>query len=90
MVICLLNTEQFNMLAVTFAREVVTQVLTQIPTLCKRSVCMHRCTRQVLSLKQEALQQKSKTFLTAQCLKITQNIAFEFFNFGIFHQFLTD
>ena len=26
-------------------------------------------------------------FVTSQCLKITQNIAFEFFNFGIFHQF---
>ena len=24
----------------------------------------------------------------AQCLKITQNVAFEFLNFGIFHQFL--
>ena len=23
----------------------------------------------------------------SQCLKITQNVAFEFFNFGIFHQF---
>ena len=23
------------------------------------------------------------------CLKITQNVAFEFFNFGIFHQFLS-
>ena len=26
---------------------------------------------------------------SAQCLKITQNVAFVFFNFGIFHQFLT-
>ena len=26
---------------------------------------------------------------TAQCLKITQNVASEFFNFGIFQQFLT-
>ena len=25
----------------------------------------------------------------SQCLKITQNVALEFFNFGIFHQFLT-
>ena len=25
----------------------------------------------------------------AQCLKITQNVAFEFLNFGIFHQFLS-
>ena len=25
----------------------------------------------------------------AQCLKITQNVAFDFLNFGIFHQFLT-
>ena len=25
----------------------------------------------------------------AHCLKISQNVAFEFFNFGIFHQFLT-
>ena len=25
----------------------------------------------------------------AHCLKITQNVAFEFFNFGIFHQFLS-
>ena len=24
------------------------------------------------------------------CLKITQNVAFEFLNFGIFHQFLTN
>ena len=24
-----------------------------------------------------------------QCLKIIQNVTFEFFNFGIFHQFLT-
>ena len=24
-----------------------------------------------------------------QCLKITQNVAFEFLNFGIFHQFLS-
>ena len=24
---------------------------------------------------------------TAHCLKITQNVAFQFFNFGIFHQF---
>ena len=28
-------------------------------------------------------------FIQAQCLKITQNVAFEFFNFGIFHQFLS-
>ena len=26
---------------------------------------------------------------SAQCLKITQNVAVVFFNFGIFHQFLT-
>ena len=26
--------------------------------------------------------------IKAQCLKITQNVAFEFLNFGIFHQFL--
>ena len=26
---------------------------------------------------------------TAQCLKITQNVAFEFLNFGIFHHFLS-
>ena len=25
----------------------------------------------------------------SQCLKITQNVAFEFFNYGIFHQFLS-
>ena len=25
--------------------------------------------------------------LPSQCLKITQNVAFSFFNFGIFHQF---
>ena len=25
----------------------------------------------------------------AQCLKLTQNVAFEFLNFGIFHQFLS-
>ena len=28
-------------------------------------------------------------FHEAQCLKITQNVSFEFFNFGIFHQFLS-
>ena len=27
--------------------------------------------------------------IKAQCLKITQNVAFEFFNFAIFHQFLS-
>ena len=27
--------------------------------------------------------------LFAHCLKITQNVAFEFLNFGIFHQFLS-
>ena len=27
---------------------------------------------------------------SAQCLKITQNVAFEFFNFGIFYQFLSN
>ena len=26
---------------------------------------------------------------STHCLKITQNVAFEFFNFGIFHQFLS-
>ena len=29
-------------------------------------------------------------FGIAQCLKITQNVSFEFFNFGIFHQFLSN
>ena len=29
------------------------------------------------------------TIGNAQCLKITQNVVFEFLNFGIFHQFLT-
>ena len=35
--------------------------------------------------------QKMLTHLTttAHCLKITQNVAFEFLNFGIFHQFLS-
>ena len=28
-------------------------------------------------------------YFHTQCLKITQNIAFEFFNFGILHQFLS-
>ena len=27
--------------------------------------------------------------ITTQCLKITKNVAFEFFNFGIFHHFLS-
>ena len=31
----------------------------------------------------------AKRTVPAQCLKITQNVLFEFFNFGIFHQFLT-
>ena len=29
------------------------------------------------------------TLQVPHCLKITQNVAFEFFNFGIFHQFLS-
>ena len=29
------------------------------------------------------------TLPTAHCLKIAQNVAFEFLNFGIFHQFLS-
>ena len=29
------------------------------------------------------------TFSHSQCLKITQNVAFDFFNFAIFHQFLS-
>ena len=32
---------------------------------------------------------KATTLPSAQCLKITQNVAFEFLNFGIFHQFFT-
>ena len=28
-------------------------------------------------------------FTASHCLKITQNVAFEFLNFGIFHQFLS-
>ena len=31
---------------------------------------------------------KINNFAYSYCLKITQNVAFEFFNFGIFHQFL--
>ena len=30
-----------------------------------------------------------KFWIASHCLKITQNVAFEFFNFGIFHQFLS-
>ena len=30
-----------------------------------------------------------KLLFQAQCLKITQNVAFEFLNFGIFHHFLS-
>ena len=39
----------------------------------------------------EAFQKYSSEPLStqAQCLKITQNVSFEFSNFGIFHQFLT-
>ena len=33
---------------------------------------------------------KQSAAACTQCLKITQNVAFEFFNFGIFHQFLSD
>ena len=37
-----------------------------------------------------ALLPETSSFWTgAHCLKITQNVAFEFFNFGIFHQFLS-
>ena len=32
---------------------------------------------------------KSKNSRISHCLKITQNVAFEFLNFGIFHQFLS-
>ena len=32
---------------------------------------------------------RSKKQVSSQCLKITQNVAFEFLNFGIFHQFLS-
>ena len=32
---------------------------------------------------------KTRLSLKIRCLKITQNIAFEFLNFGIFHQFLS-
>ena len=32
---------------------------------------------------------KSRNLHPTHCLKITQNVAFEFFNFGIFHQFLS-
>ena len=31
----------------------------------------------------------STPFQVTHCLKITQNVAFEFLNFGIFHQFLS-
>ena len=31
----------------------------------------------------------SCSFTISHCLKITQNVAFEFLNFGIFHQFLS-
>ena len=30
-----------------------------------------------------------QVLFSAKCLKITQNVAFEFLNFGIFHQFLS-
>ena len=36
----------------------------------------------------ESIHSTSKTLKT-QCLKITQNVSFEFFNIGIFHQFCT-
>ena len=32
---------------------------------------------------------KIEEFLAIHCLKITENVAFEFFNFGISHQFLS-
>ena len=34
-------------------------------------------------------QPKEDLSVSSQCLKITQNVAFEFLNFGIFHQFLS-
>ena len=38
----------------------------------------------------EAFQNELSKFTTVtHCLKIPQNVAFEFFNFGIFHQFLS-
>ena len=33
--------------------------------------------------------QGDQIFLDSHCLKVTQNVAFEFLNFGIFHQFLS-
>ena len=32
---------------------------------------------------------RTTQFLEITCLKITQNVAFEFLNFGTFHQFLS-
>ena len=32
---------------------------------------------------------KTESGVYSQCLKITQNVASEFLNFGIFHQFLS-
>ena len=31
--------------------------------------------------------ERHKEAINSHCLKITQNVSFEFFNFGIFHQF---
>ena len=38
---------------------------------------------------QELLKSDWKEQVDAHCLKISQNVAFEFLNFGIFHQFLS-
>ena len=38
---------------------------------------------------QELLKSDWKEQVDAHCLKIPQNVAFEFLNFGIFHQFLS-
>ena len=32
---------------------------------------------------------QSQSFYITHCLEITQNVSFEFFNFGIFRQFLS-
>ena len=44
---------------------------------------------QVIKLFSHCTTHYSQFFTTSHCLKITQNVAFEFLNFGIFRQFLS-
>ena len=56
----------------------------------KAVTMLSQCQEQMLSIEDsKPLESTLAGAKQAQCLKITQNVAFESFNFGIFHQFLS-